>query len=1028
MSKNFFKIDPAGSYLLDGTKDKPTGQASPTPPSTLNLADLGVKAGDLIRIGKSGDYRAGTNDTFQDDGDSLVAVFVDASGNYLSPSSYRPKKTDTQFSGKITDITNDFEINTDFGSGVRVPPGAVALKFSVEDVYYSDNTDPDNDFGATIATGNDALVNGSEVVLWFDRIRSETSQDNNPPPFVKLVDISAASTETWSNAEYLMTPTASYSSTSNAGSKISLKESSTESSGGNKSSLDLGFSNNAGDKLSLLFSASDQSTTTSSKGSQKLSFSWNYLGSASTSQDDLSIEVITENNRTQSKNSTGIKTTSGSKYDVRYKSANATGISLSVKATLNDERNYDKNWQETSTNRLSTVTQFAYSDPITKFKFSFTGNAVTNDKTGSDQFELNFKNIVSELDGIKIQTAKYVGLVSNDNGPFNLQLDSIDTMTEKLSTGLAVLILDGDNSITGSSGSDLIEGSSGNDTIDGGTGDDIFDISAAPWTLDNWGSDFKVTGTTSNFNIQYLSPDDGKLKKINIKNIEEVQMSDGIYSVAKFINPFTASLNGEDFIGIMKDLASNGESISSDFGDQLDITDYQTLNWNDQEYNPIKYAGKNNLKYKAVDSNDKTIATANFISDSTGDTSTSNKSSGNFGLTVTGSEFAGDSFGFKWSLSISKTLDKQGNQTAAKFIGSTSISQQAGRGTESKTDDINLSEISSGSYSETNSATSSSNEFNGSKKYVLIDYQAGIELKADLAAKSSYVEKNGIASTNKEIISLKNYSLKVTDTGGKVLEFLKLSGSVNINYAENQKDTGENYQLSNIEYGDNDSTIKTSKLSVFEQLDSEGLNLGLNSGSDLTKVVYQFKNESSWFDKMLSSDNLITVVNTSGAAVLGGAGKDTINGASGTDVIDGGIGDDKIDGKEGNDTLSGGGGLDLLKGGTGNDTFILNFSEFIFSSSSNLKATIIADFKFSTSGEQDTLMLNGFAGIFRAFSTLSDAKSKLAAETQKITVIYENTTGKLWYNEDGDAELVGIMNFAVAKDIPNNYWSSFQMS
>ncbi|MEI6109085.1 MAG: peroxidase family protein, partial [Actinomycetes bacterium] len=60
---------------------------------------------------------------------------------------------------------------------------------------------------------------------------------------------------------------------------------------------------------------------------------------------------------------------------------------------------------------------------------------------------------------------------------------------------------------------------------------------------------------------------------------------------------------------------------------------------------------------------------------------------------------------------------------------------------------------------------------------------------------------------------------------------------------------------------------------------------------------------------------------TSGTAIAGGAGDDSIFGTAGNDVLSGGIsGGDLIDGYAGDDILIGGPGEDLLKGGAGNDT------------------------------------------------------------------------------------------------------------
>ncbi len=143
----------------------------------------------------------------------------------------------------------------------------------------------------------------------------------------------------------------------------------------------------------------------------------------------------------------------------------------------------------------------------------------------------------------------------------------------------------------------------------------------------------------------------------------------------------------------------------------------------------------------------------------------------------------------------------------------------------------------------------------------------------------------------------------------------------------------------------------------------------------------------------------------------------TIKSTSGVD-IDAGAGNDKVIGGKGDDTISAGAGKDILTGGSGNDTFILNFSDYDFSSATAVLANTITDFKFSAS-QTDTLLLNGFDEV-AVFKTLADAK-KISSDA---TVIYESAKGKFWYNADGDAGLVGAVNFAMVKGIPDAYWNS----
>jgi Ca2+-binding RTX toxin-like protein len=78
---------------------------------------------------------------------------------------------------------------------------------------------------------------------------------------------------------------------------------------------------------------------------------------------------------------------------------------------------------------------------------------------------------------------------------------------------------------------------------------------------------------------------------------------------------------------------------------------------------------------------------------------------------------------------------------------------------------------------------------------------------------------------------------------------------------------------------------------------------------------------------------------STGGAITGTRGKDTLNGTSGNDVIYGLGGDDTLSGGGGNDRIHGGAGWDIMTGGSGNDTFV-----FTSGSESPLMTTIYSDF------------------------------------------------------------------------------------
>ena len=148
-------IDPRATYLK--IEDDPAQT-----PFAFALSALGVSPGDLIRVDRLGFYKAAS--FIPDTGSSLLAVFsgsatllsgtnlnrvqdaIDAGNDFVS--------SDTLNNNLSTDITQDFAV--DDGSTfsfvqLQVPIGATHIFFTVNDSYFTDNSDPNGDFGANIS-------------------------------------------------------------------------------------------------------------------------------------------------------------------------------------------------------------------------------------------------------------------------------------------------------------------------------------------------------------------------------------------------------------------------------------------------------------------------------------------------------------------------------------------------------------------------------------------------------------------------------------------------------------------------------------------------------------------------------------------------------------------------------------------------------------------------------------------------------------------------------------------------------------
>jgi Ca2+-binding RTX toxin-like protein len=135
----------------------------------------------------------------------------------------------------------------------------------------------------------------------------------------------------------------------------------------------------------------------------------------------------------------------------------------------------------------------------------------------------------------------------------------------------------------------------------------------------------------------------------------------------------------------------------------------------------------------------------------------------------------------------------------------------------------------------------------------------------------------------------------------------------------------------------------------------------------------------------------------------GNAGNDTLQGLDGNDNLLGGAGNDSLLGNLGRDRLNGGAGADTLIGGGSKDFFIFN-SNKVFNTSDFGTDTIV-DF---TTGS-DKILLDA-----RSFTLLAGSADLTSFEVVDLvtpnddqigetdaTIIYNQATGYLYYNENG---------------------------
>ncbi|MDJ0511306.1 MAG: calcium-binding protein, partial [Crocosphaera sp.] len=143
--------------------------------------------------------------------------------------------------------------------------------------------------------------------------------------------------------------------------------------------------------------------------------------------------------------------------------------------------------------------------------------------------------------------------------------------------------------------------------------------------------------------------------------------------------------------------------------------------------------------------------------------------------------------------------------------------------------------------------------------------------------------------------------------------------------------------------------------------------------------------------------------------------------------LNGGAGNDELKGNDGEDSLNGGAGNDELTGGAGKDHFIFNSNEAF--QSEDLGIDTITDFK----SNKDIIILD--KDTFTAITTATggDIGDEFATvtsspETSDAIIVYNSSTGRLFYNANGSAAGFGDGGqFAILSGNPTLTADNFQI-
>jgi Ca2+-binding RTX toxin-like protein len=164
--------------------------------------------------------------------------------------------------------------------------------------------------------------------------------------------------------------------------------------------------------------------------------------------------------------------------------------------------------------------------------------------------------------------------------------------------------------------------------------------------------------------------------------------------------------------------------------------------------------------------------------------------------------------------------------------------------------------------------------------------------------------------------------------------------------------------------------------------------------------------------------------------IFGGKDKNLLHGDAGNDIIHGGIESDELYGGDGNDTLysggAGGRGHDLLFGGRGDDTLISDGNAFrtyfmfdLLDGTGGVDTIVNFQANYSSDEERwqsSRIYLRGDLGGREL--TADEFHIGTSAADAEDRVIYDDATGKLWFDADGSGAGEAVLFATVDPGLP----------
>jgi Ca2+-binding RTX toxin-like protein len=272
----------------------------------------------------------------------------------------------------------------------------------------------------------------------------------------------------------------------------------------------------------------------------------------------------------------------------------------------------------------------------------------------------------------------------------------------------------------------------------------------------------------------------------------------------------------------------------------------------------------------------------------------------------------------------------------------------------------------------------------------------------------------GDVHTNPDVIRLSDGSISVTAGGGHNFHFWPSTGRVSIDpndIAGVVTSVQARLVVADLAKTDDRSSARyvmnvggdywSSTTASWNGLDVNNSEIGQGRFKYVTSEWQTFTMNTLTNDLLLNNPPPIDFAQTGTASddqIISWGGDDRIFAQGGNDFINGAAGNDTLYGDAGNDSLLGGAGNDTLYGGQGSDQFIFDMGRRF--DRETMGVDQIAD--FSAGVDKIVLKRSTFTKLSNGATQFATVTTDAAAARSNALIVYNSSSGRLFYNANGN--------------------------